>query len=394
MTVERSAEDWLYSTLAAAGVKPIAQTASTLAAALTAVKNNTADCIIMVSGDSTAAGYAYGDTASFTNAAYWNFVTHAAERLRSYGIPCSFDSWMGTQVRSTDTIADVALYDARRTFGTGWAIGTAKMAGGRTVRKASATPGACSWTPQETCDRVDIFYADNTGDYTADFDGGSATTWSAGGTGVVPATRTITTTSGQHVVNFDTTSSAVANVLGMIARDSTRRRVIFVNASMRGVNMNEVLRTNTNPGIEMAGMISYVQPALGIVAMGINDIRSGGGVNASTGTLTTDLTTLSGYFDAVGDVMMLAPHRISPADEGAGATMAQLNGVYRAVAASGGYTLVDAGEASGGNYAFHNARGNMADGLHFSSRDVARRIGAGIGDAILAAAVAGGFSLA
>jgi hypothetical protein len=382
--------------LAARGITPtLAKRASALAAGLTAVKNNTADCIILIAGDSTSVGYAYGDAGSNTNAALWNPAAYLAERLRQMGIPASTDAWLGTQVRTTDTIADVALFDPRRTFGTGWAIGTAKCAGGRTVRKASATAGACSYTPYSTCDRVDVIYAGNSGAFTANFDGGAATTWSAPGGATTATTQTVVAaSSGQHVLNFDTTSSAVANIVGMIARDSTRRRVIIVNASMRGIAMEEVLHTNTNPGIEMPAMISYLAPALGVPALGINDIRSGGGVNASTVTLSANITELANLFDAVGDVMHLAPHRISPADEGAGATMAQLNTVYRTIAAAGSHSLVDASDAAGGSYAIQNARGYMADGLHFKEREVARRIGYAMADTAVAAACLGGFSLA
>lgn len=177
MTVHSNGLPGIDTWAAARGITPtLAKRASALAAGLTAVKNNTADCIIMIAGDSTSVGYAYGDAGSNTNAALWNPAAYLAERLRQLGIPASTDAWMGTQVRTSDAIADVALFDPRRTFGTGWAIGTAKCAGGRTVRKASATAGACSYTPYSTCDRVDIIYAGNSGAYTANFDGGTATT--------------------------------------------------------------------------------------------------------------------------------------------------------------------------------------------------------------------------
>lgn len=102
----------------------------------------------------------------------------------------------------------------------------------------------------------------------------------------------------------------------------------------------------TNPFTNPSSFTSHITPTVlaQIKAAGFDHVR----LSVAPGP----------WIDAVGDVMLLAPHRISPADEGAGATMEQLNTVYRTIAASGGYSLVDASVAAGGPYAVQNARGH------------------------------------
>lgn len=375
-----------------------AKRASHLATSLTAVKNNVADMIIMLLSDSTGAGMAYGDAGSgqnvkFANAVNWGLSARICERLRQLGIPATHDAWFGTQVRdSVDSIVDTVAYDPRRTAG-GFAVGTVRSLGGYPFRKASATPGAGSFAAQDPCDSFDLFYTGNSGDFTANVDGGGATTWSAPGGAIVPTVRNLPAASvGIHTLNYDTTSGNTANVLGVIARNSTRKRVIVVNASQRGISASVVAADGASPGIATKGMISYLVPALGIIGYGINDIRTGGGSNASVGSMTTHLNTLIASVSAVGNVMLLAPHRFAPSEEGSGATMEQLNALYRSLAAAGGHSFVDAGEASGGGYAYQNAKSTMYDTLHFGDRGIAQLIGYKAADTLLASAIAAGFS--
>ncbi|QCB42993.1 hypothetical protein E5673_12835 [Sphingomonas sp. PAMC26645] len=330
-----------------------------LATALNATKAGTADTYYMTVGDSTSMGNGSGDPSGTTGARPYTTTSYSAARFKALGYPTSTDAFFGSAGNAT--IGGYAAYNPAVAVG-GWAVGTLTSAGGVNFEKTSATPGALVFTPTDPCDVFDVYTVDGPGygTLTISVDGGTATQVAqAAGAIAIRKTTVATGAMGAHTIAIDSLDATKVNLLGIIARSTTIKRMIIINAGVRGWAASDW--KGVSQPYAPSSMLAYLAPHGADVALGINDFRDG-----STLTEASFRTQMQVVFDALkstADIVLRGPNDISPASSNGTLTMPQVGAVLYSMATTQGFGYIDTIGAMG-DYTTVNNAGNMYDNLH------------------------------
>lgn len=368
--------------IAVPGASPILPMAK-WGTALAAVLAGTASATALFQGDSTFMGVAYGTPAGAPTgtaavaARHFTIPAAFAKWLNAYGVPTSTDSFVGFNIRSTDTVADYNAYNPNVQVDTAtWTLGGTITLGGNTFRKASTTAGVITFTPDNKSTHLDVYLLNNISGsaavWTIKCDGTTVLTYTTTGTPNTPIkVTTPIQTEGFHVWTIEANSGNTSNLVGAIARNSVSARVDVVNTGYRGVDTPTMaLKT----GFTAMDVLDVLLSDIAFFGYGINDVRTGGS-NTTVPNLTTAANTITARNVAVGDLVMVSPHNIGPAsDAGTGAHMSDLFALYSSIATTRSANEFRIRDMIG-SYNLGNRKGLYFDELHLQDRATADAIG-------------------
>ncbi|MFP5078300.1 hypothetical protein ACLE20_13410 [Rhizobium sp. YIM 134829] len=361
--------------IAVSGSGPL-RPATKWGAALAAVIAGLASTTVLFAGDSTWMGVGYGSPSGAptgiqtTGARPYTPVAAFAKYLQQFGVPASTDSFMGLNIRATDTIADYNAYNPNTQVDTAtWTIGGTVSLGGNTFRKASTTLGPIISYDDEKSTRKMYVVLDNTvgATYAVKCDGATVYTYTATGAAVPVVISTPQQPEGFHTWEMECSSGLVSNVVGGWSHNDVTPRVNVINAGFRGLTSS--LFADDTTAYTAMKVMPLLAPTLLPYGIGINDVRTGG-ANLTTAQIAANLAAVRARV-TTADLLLASPHSIAPADDlGAGAKHKDLVATFtdRALAWSLNHFQI---KDLIGSYNSGNRRGQYFDGLHVQDRSFA-----------------------
>lgn len=275
--------------------------------ALANVMSGKGNARILCIGDSTAQGFYANNTASVAGDAQLSFCGQLSNIFNGIGIYSTTNAFIG------DGNADRTSTDTRMIQGSGWGDGGGSnhlYLGGAWFFASSAT-GNLAYTPSNPVNTFVVWYPTQAGLGTLNYniDGGSNTGISQAGSTAFAKT-TITTTLGNHTINFNYGSGADAFVESVEAYDSTKSQVLVENAGWDG---SKIANWNN------AGFPYNAQPACGtfaadlvIIELQINDEDQATSLASYQSGLQSLITACQSSGST--DVVLMTANHINPAD--------------------------------------------------------------------------------
>jgi lysophospholipase L1-like esterase len=328
-------------------------------AARKAVNAGARNARVLFLGDSTTSG-AHG-SASNANAFAGGFPSQAAA-LVPHG---SNQSWFGNNCE-----VNVALptFDYRISLGS-WdstTFPTVFGVGGYSLLTDTATGGNFTFTPTANVDTFQVFWANNSGlgSFAFAIDSGTQTTFNENGA-ISIATQTFTTTLGSHVGNIIYNSTGYyADVLGIIATNSAKKEVSFINGGSCSALAADFGDNAANgPWEPTLFAPNNLAPDITFIDLTINDW------NAATNTTnyTASLQRIITAAKATGDCVLMTgnPSEFSVGSDANQTTQRLYSNIVLSLAQSNNCVAIDVQAAfGGGSWTGANALGLTADNLH------------------------------
>lgn len=321
----------------------------------------------MFVGDSKDAGAGAGTSNSGTQ----YYITGASPKskpdklasiLNSRGIPASRMSWAGS--KSLASTALISAYDSRLSFGSGWSGGQTTLGG---VSLATGGTNPMTFTPG-TVDSVDVITLRNTGAgtfaLTDDISGGTAlATIANSGSAAVLKTSVNLSSLGSRVISLTRTTGGFADVIAMIAKDSTTPAIDIVNAGAIGSQSS--FHVTTASAWAAANTFAVMAPDAIFIQIGTNDLLAG----VPTPTIMANITNIATAGQSAGADVIL---EIGTRGNGYG-TSGEFDAYRRGVIALGaslGCVVIDH-VARMGTFSEANALGFMKDAVHETAQGYA-----------------------
>jgi lysophospholipase L1-like esterase len=309
---------------------------------------------VLFLGDSITAGAFATNGTSYANAKINATPAHIAAKMAANGFATSKSSWFGMQ--NQGTVAALATYDPRLSFGADWASinGTKSLGGDLVVNAASASTTALSFTPTEAFDTIDIYYVRNTsyGSFTVDIGAGVIATQSAtGSTGVLVLSLTVA--SGLHTVNIShVAGTGSAAIVGMSCY-TNNSEVQVINAGLPGALATTLF---TGTGFSPEAAINTLNPDLTVINLTTNDAQA----LIATATAMASLQVIIDRCLLSGDVVLCVPNPVSSNV----ATAEEYYTAIRLLGSENSLNVFDYSTGLGVDWAVVNANGLMKDALH------------------------------
>jgi len=285
-----------------------------------------------------------------------------AAALAALGVPATCEASFQAQ---GETAANWPLFDPRTANAALVAASETPTIGGGQQRYSSG--GYTQFAPAGMVDTFELYHPRRSANGTmkVEIDGVAQSP--------IPQTATpndyvksvVTTAPGSHVIRLGN-SSGTAWAPAIVAYDSAAPSIICMNAGVRNATSTD-WTVATWPHSPL-NAIAVIAPQLAVIAIGINDARTG------TTTVAQFGANVQSIIDACrlsGGVILMYPTPISPGSYRADFTQAQLNGAYDALAAANGLALVDSNAATG-SYAAMPTAGEVYDAFHLHAAPYAR----------------------
>lgn len=314
----------------------------------------TGGCAIVLDvGDSTSAGCCNSGGILYTQIKAYQ--TYSA--LSAAGLPVIYDWWCG----NGDSVGDGAegITDSRAVLGAGWNLDNSLGSGQICPGALGSSAGTLAFTPTDSIDKCDIYYAQGgtSGAATVNFDGGAtlATLSTAGTDGFYKAT--VTTTSGAHTLRIVWVSGNVY-IAGLDCYVSTGNKIRVIAGGYSGSFSSDY---TASTGFVAWSVLGIMQPALIVTNLGINDWINSVSTSAYSSNMSAVTTNALATSSSV-DVMYEFPHSTDNPTE---ATQLPYGTVLTTLAA--GAKTVFSPRATMGQWSTVNTAGKAYDGLHYNA---------------------------
>ena len=277
-----------------------------------------------------------------------------AAALAALGVPATCEASFQAQ---GETAANWPVFDPRTANAALVAASETPTIGGGQQRYNSG--GYTQFAPAGTVDTFELYHPRRSanGSMKVEFDGVAQSPISQTVTPNDYVKSVVTTTLGSHVIKLSN-NSGTAWAPAIVAYDSASPTIICMNAGVRNATSTDW--TVASYPHSPLNAISVLAPQLAVIAIGINDARTG------TTTVAQFSANVQAIIDACrlsGGVILMYPTPISSGSYRADFTQAQLNGAYDALAAANGLALVDSNAATG-SYAAMTTAGEVYDTFH------------------------------
>lgn len=302
--------------------------------ALRAAESGSGRCRILLVGDSTTMGVG-------APAKVGSYPWQLTSLLASYLAPTAYTLGIPQQAGSNDQRWNVGANPRWSFLLDSLAVGF----GGLSYYRSSSSSGSgpLTYTPGMMADTFVIFYAIFSG-------GPTAIPVSIGGVAQSPinAQSGVSGTIGRAVFNVPRSSNHAVvfgtptggdlkgTIFAVESYDSTAPGIEVMNAGVGSATSAGWTATNIAAGQNGAAMIRAIAPDLTLFMLGINDDRSGLGVNYTQ----TNLATLASSAKASGDAIFMTAVPAHTNQPGAGTQSARA-GAVRSLADSEGIPLID-----------------------------------------------------
>lgn len=345
------------------------------------VRNGAGRAKVLWAGDSTTTGAGAGASGnSAMVGAYQNSIQNqVAAILNARGLPVSSNSFLSNQSTASAATAYNA-YDPRLVEGAGWADAAGFFIAGGTTFVSTGT-GVLAFTPVGAVDTFEIYWYNNNNAGTATVNvNGGATLATLTGSGTQTVTKTtVTAVKGVNTLNIVGGGATQFYIMGVVAYDSTKPAVDFIQAGQFGsLSATWIANSTTPPGpafVGTTGLLAKMAPDLIVVDLTVND--STGATSAAT--YTANMTTLVSALATFGaDILLVSG---TPPNTSASA-IATIVRALAGVAAARNLAFLDV-NARWVNFTTANATGwFFSDGLHPNAvgyADVAKFLSAFLG---------------
>ncbi len=193
--------------------------------------------------------------------------------------------------------------DSRWTLGTGWSRNSGQGLGDNGALMATTTTGGkLRFTPGVLCDRVDVYYLQNSsaGTFTYQVNGGAGTNVNATNDTAATGKITITLPSGaNNYVEFTQVSSTIL-IFAAEAYQAATHRIRIGNVGVSS-STAAMWATDTVP-YESLGILRAYAPDLTFVMLGIND----GGASVTQSAFSTSIQAIINAAKVSGDVILVS----------------------------------------------------------------------------------------
>lgn len=254
-------------------------------------------------GDSTTAGYGAGSP-SYAAAYAGSYPSRLIPLLTKNLVTCADNSVFGTKrINNAPTNPSYNSYDARVTYGTGWAPSDFTMLGGGFHNFTGASPGTLSFTPAGQFDTIEFYYAKNTGfgDFTANVDGGASLgTVTTSAATAAQGKTTFTVAKNTHTINVNAAGNGRVALMAIRTFDSTASYIDLLQMATYGGTVGDIIDASA-PFSALNNFATYA-PDLSIICLTINDANAGVPIPTYTSRLQSVITAAK----AVGDVILMA----------------------------------------------------------------------------------------
>jgi len=266
------------------------------------------------------------------------FSAYVRDILKGRGLNARYSSIFGCSDKTSATPAAYASYNPEVVMGAGWTFASLSI-GGQTFLAGTSVTSSTTWTPAETIDRFDVYYARAPGlaQFNLSVDGGAATAVDANGASSMQKVTINAGSPGTHTLSIARTGGGNLNIVGAIAYDSTKPAVEVLNLGLGSSTTEDW--TDASSYIRAFNVLPGLALDLGIIGLGINDRTPSYGP-VPLATYETNLRALVAKVRETGDAALMVPIPSSSSRQ-ALAIQAQYDAVVRSVAKDLACPLID-----------------------------------------------------
>ncbi len=279
-----------------------------------------------------------------------------AAQLAAAGYNVRGDTWFGAA--GLGSVADVLLYDPRRSGFNGWGGGNNSLGGGML---AGPNSNPAVFQPSVAIDRCSVFYRNGADrpSFTVAKGSESFTITPTGAAGGLARGEIVFATRDTGAISVTRSgNSGGLHLAGMVAWDSTKPGIEIANLGVFGVTSG--FYTDTTQALSQLNALALYAPHLTVINLGTNDIAQ----NVPQATWLANLRTIVAVAKASGSVLLTWPSVGGAANSfGQDQTRLLWSAALRALASELGCAFVNEEALLGGRTAAQ-ANGAFRDGIH------------------------------